>query len=160
MGKLKKIQVKCSKRTPFLGLNPPSRNPGSAPEQSLRIGKIRALNGCTGRLFRAATRHNHKNSDIKRDQEKAQSEKDSHSTYAVISGERPGNKMRSVTSYNGGITWYQNETKSLRSWYCTLFEHMKMLNDCFGNKGLTFQMPKNNEKECEFCDTPVNFDAA
>ena len=35
-------------------------------KQSLRIGKIRALNGCTGRLFRAATRHNHKNSDIKR----------------------------------------------------------------------------------------------
>ena len=29
-------------------------------KQSLRIGKIRALNGCTGRLFRAATRHNHK----------------------------------------------------------------------------------------------------
>ena len=27
-------------------------------KQSLRIGKIRALNGCTGRLFRAATRHN------------------------------------------------------------------------------------------------------
>ena len=51
-------------------------------KQSLRIGKIRALNGCTGRLFRAATRHNHKNSDIKKvqvgkDQEKAQSEKDS-----------------------------------------------------------------------------------
>ena len=35
-------------------------------KQSLRIGKIRALNGCTRRLFRAATRHNHKNSDIKR----------------------------------------------------------------------------------------------
>ena len=53
-------------------------------KQSLRIGKIRALNGCTGRIFRAATRHNHKNSDIKKvqvgkDQEKAQSEKDSHS---------------------------------------------------------------------------------
>ena len=29
-------------------------------KQSLRIGKIRALNGCTGRLFRTATRHNHK----------------------------------------------------------------------------------------------------
>ena len=27
-------------------------------KQSLRLGKIRALNGCTGRLFRAATRHN------------------------------------------------------------------------------------------------------
>ena len=35
-------------------------------KQSLRIGKIRALNGCTGRLFRAATRHNHKNSELKR----------------------------------------------------------------------------------------------
>ena len=32
-------------------------------KQSLRIGKIRALNGCTGRVFRAATWHNHKNSD-------------------------------------------------------------------------------------------------
>ena len=45
MGKLKKIQVKCRKRTPFLGLNPPSRNPGSAPEihfdDSCMIDKIR-----------------------------------------------------------------------------------------------------------------------
>ena len=35
-----------------------------------------------------------------------------------------------------------------------------MLNECFGNKVLTFQMPKNNDKQYEFCDTPVNFDAA
>ena len=35
-------------------------------KQSLRTGKIRALNGGTGRLFKAATRHNHKNFDIKR----------------------------------------------------------------------------------------------
>ena len=30
--------------------------------QPLRIGKIRALNGCAGRLFGAATLHNQKNS--------------------------------------------------------------------------------------------------
>ena len=30
--------------------------------QTLRIGNIRALNGCAGRLFGAATLHNHKNS--------------------------------------------------------------------------------------------------
>ena len=30
--------------------------------QHLRIGNIRALNGCAGRLFGAATLHNHKNS--------------------------------------------------------------------------------------------------
>ena len=30
--------------------------------QPLRIGKIRALNGCAGRLFAAATLHSHKNS--------------------------------------------------------------------------------------------------
>ena len=30
--------------------------------QSLRIGNIRALNGCAGRLFGAATLHNHNNS--------------------------------------------------------------------------------------------------
>ena len=30
--------------------------------QPLRIGNIRALNGCAGRLFGAATLHNHKNS--------------------------------------------------------------------------------------------------
>ena len=36
-------------------------------KQSPRIGKIRALNGCTWRLFTAATRHNHKNSDIESD---------------------------------------------------------------------------------------------
>ena len=30
--------------------------------QPLRIGNIRALNGCAGRLFAAATLHNHKNS--------------------------------------------------------------------------------------------------
>ena len=30
--------------------------------QSLRIGNIRALNGCAGRLFGAATLHSHKNS--------------------------------------------------------------------------------------------------
>ena len=51
-------------------------------KQFLRIGKIRALNGCTRRLFRAATRHNHKTSGIKKahvgnDQEKAQSERNS-----------------------------------------------------------------------------------
>ena len=50
--------------------------------QSLRNGKIRALNGCTGRLFRA--RPNHKNSDIKRykqamTRKKGQSERNSHS---------------------------------------------------------------------------------
>ena len=33
-------------------------------KQPLRIEIIRALNECTGRLFRAATRHNHKSSDI------------------------------------------------------------------------------------------------
>ena len=33
--------------------------------QSLRIGRIRALNGCAGKLFGAATLHNHKNSDNK-----------------------------------------------------------------------------------------------
>ena len=31
-------------------------------KQPLRIGIIRALNECTGRLFRAITRHNHKSS--------------------------------------------------------------------------------------------------
>ena len=46
--------------------------------------------------------------------------------------------------HRGGITWYHNGTKSLRSWYCTLFEHTEMLNDCFGNKRLTFHMPRNN----------------
>ena len=30
--------------------------------QPLRIGNIRALNGCAGRLFGAATLHNHRNS--------------------------------------------------------------------------------------------------
>ena len=30
----------------------------------LRIGNIRALNGCAGRLFGAATLHNHKNSAL------------------------------------------------------------------------------------------------
>ena len=30
--------------------------------QPLRIGNIKALNGCAGRLFGAATLHNHKNS--------------------------------------------------------------------------------------------------
>ena len=34
-------------------------------KQSLRIGRIRALNGFAGRLFGATTRHNHKNSDNK-----------------------------------------------------------------------------------------------
>ena len=34
--------------------------------QPLRIGNIRALNGCAGRLFAAATLHNHKNSANKR----------------------------------------------------------------------------------------------
>ena len=33
-------------------------------KQPLRIEIIRALNECTGRLFRAATRHNHKSSDM------------------------------------------------------------------------------------------------
>ena len=33
--------------------------------QPLRIGNIRALNGCAGGLFGAATLHNHKNSAIK-----------------------------------------------------------------------------------------------
>ena len=33
--------------------------------QPLRTGRIRALNGCAGRLFGAATLHNHKNSDNK-----------------------------------------------------------------------------------------------
>ena len=33
--------------------------------QPLRIGNIRALNGCAGRLFAAATLHNHKNSAYK-----------------------------------------------------------------------------------------------
>ena len=32
-------------------------------KQPLRIGIIRALNECTGRLFRATTRHNHKSSE-------------------------------------------------------------------------------------------------
>ena len=45
----------------------------------LRIGIIRALNECTGRLFRATTRHNHKSSDmqskkISNDQELIQSD--------------------------------------------------------------------------------------
>ena len=34
--------------------------------QPLRIGNIRALNGCAGRLFAAATLHNHMNSAIKK----------------------------------------------------------------------------------------------
>ena len=34
----------------------------------MRIGIIRALNECTGRLFRATTRHNHKSSDMQSDQ--------------------------------------------------------------------------------------------
>ena len=33
-------------------------------KQSLRIGIIRALNKCTGRLFRTTIRHNHKSSDM------------------------------------------------------------------------------------------------
>ena len=33
--------------------------------QPLRIGRIKALNGCAGRLFVAATLHNHTNSDNK-----------------------------------------------------------------------------------------------
>ena len=33
-------------------------------KQPLRIGIIRALNECTGRLFRATTRHNNKSSDM------------------------------------------------------------------------------------------------
>ena len=33
-------------------------------KQPLRIGIIRALNECTGRIFRATTRHNHKSSDM------------------------------------------------------------------------------------------------
>ena len=48
-------------------------------KQPLRIGIIRALNECTGRLFRATTRHNHKSSDmqskkISNDQELIQSD--------------------------------------------------------------------------------------
>ena len=48
-------------------------------KQLLRIGIIRALNECTGRLFRATTRHNHKSSDmqskkISNDQELIQSD--------------------------------------------------------------------------------------
>ena len=34
-------------------------------QQPLRIGRIRDYNGCTGRLFGAATQHNNKNSDNK-----------------------------------------------------------------------------------------------
>ena len=33
--------------------------------QTLRIERIRALNGCAGRFFGTATQHNHKNSDNK-----------------------------------------------------------------------------------------------
>ena len=33
-------------------------------KQSLGIGIIRAINKCTGRLFRAATQHTYKSSDI------------------------------------------------------------------------------------------------
>ena len=33
-------------------------------KQSLRIGKISALNGCAVELFVTAIRHSHKNSDI------------------------------------------------------------------------------------------------
>ena len=48
-------------------------------KQPLRIGIIRALNECTGRLFRATIRHNHKSSDmqskkISNDQELIQSD--------------------------------------------------------------------------------------
>ena len=48
-------------------------------KQPLRIGIIRALNECTGRLFRATKRHNHKSSDmqskkISNDQELIQSD--------------------------------------------------------------------------------------
>ena len=48
-------------------------------KQPLRIGIIRALNECTGRLFRAATGYNHKSSDmqskkISNDQELIQSD--------------------------------------------------------------------------------------
>ena len=48
-------------------------------QQPLRIGIIRALNECTGRRFSAATRHNHKSSDmqskkISNDQEMIQSD--------------------------------------------------------------------------------------
>ena len=35
-------------------------------KQSISIGKLRTLKRYTGKLFRAATRHNHKNSDIKK----------------------------------------------------------------------------------------------
>ena len=48
-------------------------------KQPLRIGRIRALKECTGILFRATTRHNHKSSDmqskkISNDQELIQSD--------------------------------------------------------------------------------------
>ena len=48
-------------------------------KQPLRIGIIRALNECRGRIFRATTRHNHKSSDmqskkISNDQELIQSD--------------------------------------------------------------------------------------
>ena len=49
-------------------------------KQPLRIGIISALNECTGRLFRATTRHKHKSCDmqskkISNDQELIQSDK-------------------------------------------------------------------------------------
>ena len=70
--------------------------------------------------------------------------------------------MTPVTSHTGGryLTPEWNKTY-LRSRYCTLFEHKKMLNDCFGNKELTFQMPKNNLNfEVTPPPPPVNFDEA
>ena len=67
-------------------------------KQSLKIGKIRALDGCAGRQFGTATRHNHKNSGIKKfevgnDQEIAQSERNSHKKVKV------GNDQEMAQSY-------------------------------------------------------------
>ena len=44
------------------GMELRDRNMTKDCTQPLRIGNIRALNGCAGRLFGAATMHNHKNS--------------------------------------------------------------------------------------------------
>ena len=77
-----KIQVGNDQKMAQSEINSRDKKMQTDCKYSLRIGNIRALNGCTGRLVRADTRHNHKHYDIKKihvdnDQEMAQSERNS-----------------------------------------------------------------------------------
>ena len=60
----------------------------------------------------------------------------------IMMGESAIQRKRCLVPY-----WNQIST------IMVLYEHKKMLNDCFGNKRLTFHMPRNG-------DNPVNFDVA